>query len=64
MSYSIAIEKISNHPFLYPLHNPSQDVGRCIINGRIILYYKVIDERTVDILPFWQTSQNPDKLRF
>src|SRR5271166_1019585 len=56
------LDKIRTNPFLYPLHKPSQNIRRCIINGRIILYYRIIDAATIDILLFWNTSQNPDKL--
>jgi len=58
------LERISVNPFLYPLHQPSLNVRRCIVNGRIILYYRIIDEATIDILLFWNTYQNPDKLVF
>ena len=56
-----AIRKICDNPLLYPLHDPSKNIRRCIINGRIILFYKIIDDATIDILLFWNTSQNPDK---
>ena len=58
----VVIDKIRMNPFLYPQHKPSQNIRRCIINGRIILYYRIIDPETIDILLFWNTSQNPDKL--
>ncbi len=59
---SAVLEKIRTNPFLFPLHNPSKNVRRCIINGRIILYYRIVDGETIDILLFWNTRQHPDKL--
>ena len=58
------LERISTNPFLYPFHKPSKNIRRCIINGRIILYYRIINDATIDILLFWNTYQNPDKLVF
>ena len=58
------LEKISDKPYLYPLHNSSKDIRRCIINGRIILYFRIIDDTTIDLITFWNTWQNPDKLEF
>ena len=59
-----ALEKISDNPFLYPLDKPSKNIRRCIINGRIILYYRIIDDENPDLLLFCNTHQNPEKLQF
>ena len=58
------LENISDNPYLYPLHNSSKDIRRCIINGRIILYFRIIDDNTIDLITFFNTWQNPDKLEF
>jgi plasmid stabilization system protein ParE len=59
---SDVLVNISTNPLLYPLHNAEKSIHRCIINGRIVLYYRIIEPSTIDILLFWNTSQNPDKL--
>ena len=56
------LEIIRENPFLYPLHNPSKKIRKCVIHGRIILYYRT-KGNTVEILRFWNTYQNPDKLK-
>ena len=57
------LEAIRKNPFLYSLHDPSKNIRKCVIHGRIILYYR-INGNTVEILRFWNTYQNPEKLKF
>ena len=56
------LETIQQNPFLYPLHNPSKKIRKCVIHSRIILFYR-INGKTVEILRFWNTYQHPDKLK-
>ncbi len=58
------ILKIRENPFLYPIHSPNTGIRKCILNERILLFYEVIDDSTIDIITFWNTYQNPDKLEF
>ncbi|RAV99280.1 type II toxin-antitoxin system RelE/ParE family toxin [Pseudochryseolinea flava] len=58
-----ALEWIRANPKLYPLHSPKENVHRCVIHERIILYYRIVDDETIDLLTFWNTTQNPDKLK-
>ena len=57
------LEKLKSNPRLYPLHGSSANIHKCIIHERIILYYKVVSEETIDLLTFWNTYQDPDKLK-
>lgn len=57
------LERIRSNPKLYPLHRPKENVYRCIIHERIILYYRIVDDSTIDLLTFWNTAQDPDKLK-
>lgn len=57
------LETIKDNPQLYPLHRPKDDVRKCIVHKRIILYYKIIDDQHIDLLTFWNTYQDPDKLK-
>lgn len=55
--------KIKSNPKLYPLHRPSENIHKCVIHERIILYDKVVDEEVIDLLTFWNTYQDPNKLK-
>jgi plasmid stabilization system protein ParE len=59
-----ALEHVRSNPKLYPLHRPNENVRRCVIHDRIVLYYRVVDDETIDLLTFWNTSQDPGKLKF
>ena len=54
------ISKIKINPQLYPLYK--RDVRKCVINERIVLYYRIVENKTIDLLTFWSTYQNPDNL--
>ena len=56
------LETISSNPRLYLLHRPSENIHRCVIHERIILYYRIVDEESIDLLTFWNTSKDPNKL--
>lgn len=58
------LELIRSNPELYPLHRPEENVHRCVVHERIMLYYRIVDDQTVDLLTFWNTTQDPDKLKF
>ena len=55
------IKKIQINPLLFPLHRVEEQIHKCVIHERIILYYKVTDDR-IDLLTFWNTYQNPSRL--
>lgn len=59
----VVIEKIKSNPRLYPEHRAETRIHKCVIHERIVLYYKIVDEDRIDLLTFWNTYQNPDKLR-
>jgi len=57
------VETIRSNPKLYPLHRTHENVHKCVMHERIILYYKVVDEEVIDLLTFWNTYQDPDHLK-
>jgi|SRR5688572_1407207 len=57
------LEQIRSNPELYPLHRPSDQIHKCVVHKRIILYYKIVDDKHIDLLTFWNTYQGPDKLK-
>jgi plasmid stabilization system protein ParE len=56
-------EKIKSNPRLYPLHRPEENIYKCVIHERIVLYYKVVDDDVIDLLTFWNTYQDPGRLK-
>ena len=58
-----ALEHVRSNPKLYPLHRAGENVRRCVIHERIVLYYRIVDAETIDLLTFWNTSQDPNKLK-
>lgn len=57
------LEQIKNSPELYPLHRPADKIYKCVVHKRVILYYKIMDDKHIDLLTFWNTYQDPDKLK-
>lgn len=57
------LEQIKNDPELYPIYRRTDKVYKCVIHKRIILYYKIVDEKHIDLLTFWNTYQDSDKLK-
>jgi plasmid stabilization system protein ParE len=56
------LERISSNPKLYSLHRPEDNVYKCVLHERIILYYKIVNKEEIDLLSFWNTYQNPERL--
>jgi len=56
------IREISENPLLFPVFE--NNVRKAIINKRIILYYEIVDGKTVRLLVFRNTYHNPKKLKF
>jgi len=57
------IQKIKLNPFIYPLCDSEINVRKAIINKRIVLYYQIIDNKTIELLTFWNTYRNPKDLK-
>ncbi|MFM7488113.1 MAG: type II toxin-antitoxin system RelE/ParE family toxin [Cytophagales bacterium] len=56
------LELVSLNPSVFPVHNAASKVHRCIVNRRIILYFKIVDNGRVDLLTFWNTYRDPNQL--
>ncbi|MFM8912018.1 MAG: hypothetical protein ACKOE6_03725, partial [Flammeovirgaceae bacterium] len=56
------LELVSVNPSVFPLHRPSEKIHKFIVNKRIILYFRIVNERQVDLLTFWNTYRDLDKL--
>ncbi|MFP4291466.1 MAG: type II toxin-antitoxin system RelE/ParE family toxin [Cyclobacteriaceae bacterium] len=55
------IDHLGEHPEMYPVYQARQHIHYCVINPYVTLYYKVKEEQ-VDLLLFWPSRQDPDKL--
>ena len=53
------IREIRENPFLFPSHEYEKNVRKVIINKRIILYYRIVDDSSIELLTFRNTYQNP-----
>ncbi len=51
---------ISNNPKLFPISNRTQ-VRRAVLGKLNIIYYREIKNKTIEIISFFSTRQNPDK---
>jgi hypothetical protein len=58
------IQKIKQNPFLFPPHGYENNVRKAIINKRIILYYRIIDDAIIELLVFWNTARDPNDLKY
>jgi plasmid stabilization system protein ParE len=58
-----ALEVIASNPEAFPLHNTTPNVHKCVVVPQITVYYRIVDDSTIDLLTFWNNYQNPDKLK-
>jgi len=54
---------IRQNPNLYPVYRKSDQTHKCVLNQHITLYYRVVSPSRIDFITFWNTHQNPRKLR-
>ena len=57
------LEQIKSNPELFPKYKTKANIHKCVVNKRIILFFKIVDEKHIDLVTFWNTYQNPDKLK-
>ncbi len=58
------LNTIKSNPRLYPTHKTRKNVHRCVVHERIVLYYLIVNEEVIDLLTFWNSYQDPNKLKF
>jgi len=56
------VENIASNPKLYAVHRKRDKVHKCVVNKHITLYYRIVNAKRVDLLSFWNTHQDPQKL--
>ena len=58
-----AIERLSEgNLVLYRLYDATRNIRYCHVNKHTLLYYRVLEE-SIERLTFFDTRQDPDKLR-
>lgn len=57
------IQNIADDPFLYSVHQNLPDTRKCVINKRIVLFYRIFNDNSVDLVTFWNTYQDPANLK-
>lgn len=56
------LNSIRQHPALFE-YSPKSNTHRCVLTEQITLFYRVKSpEQTIELLVFWDTRQDPDKL--
>lgn len=57
------LTQLKVNPEIYSLHRKHDSVYKCVVHERVILYFKIIDDKHIDLLTFWNTYQDPNKLK-
>lgn len=57
------LEQVRMNPLIFPAYRHFKDVHRCVIHERMILVYRIVDQETIHLLSFWNTRQDPGRLR-
>jgi hypothetical protein len=55
------VELIKGHPELYPLTD-YQEIRKAVVRKQITLFFK-ISEREIHLIRFWNSYQDPEKLK-
>lgn len=57
-----SLQVIASNPKAFPAHNSNLHIHKCVITPQITVYYRIINDHSVDLLTFWNNYQNPDNL--
>lgn len=57
------VQKIKVNPRMFARHMEQNNVHKCVVHERIVLYYKIVDDDQIDLLSFWNTYQDPEMLK-
>jgi len=57
------VENIAQNPFTYSFYSRARKIRKCVVNERIILFYRISAKTKVSVLLFWNTYQSPSKLK-
>ncbi|HVV54909.1 MAG TPA: type II toxin-antitoxin system RelE/ParE family toxin [Mucilaginibacter sp.] len=58
-----ALDVIALQPEAFPLHNATQNIHKSVVAPQITIYYRILNNESIDLLTFWNNYQNPDKLK-
>ena len=57
------LKVIASNPEAFPYYNESLNIRCCVITPQITVYYRIVDNKMIDLLTFWNNYQNPAKLK-
>ncbi|HEY5824919.1 MAG TPA: type II toxin-antitoxin system RelE/ParE family toxin [Cyclobacteriaceae bacterium] len=57
------ILRIQANPELYPLISKEKLLHRCVVVRQITLFYRVVSTERIDLITFWNSYQNPERLK-
>ena len=55
---------IESSPKLFPVHKSRKHIHKCVVTPQITLYYKIVNNKSIELQAFWNVYQNPKKLKF
>lgn len=58
-----SLQIIASSPKAFPIHNSTLNIHKCVVTPQITVYYRIVNDHTIDLLTFWNNYQNPDKLK-
>lgn len=58
-----SLQVIASNPKAFPPHNSTLNIHKCVVVPQITLYYRIVNDHTIDLLTFWNNYQSPDKLK-
>jgi len=58
------LQTIRNNPDIYPVYQQETMIRKAVIHERMVLYYRVTDKSKIELITFWNTQQDPKRLKF
>ncbi|HVS91108.1 MAG TPA: type II toxin-antitoxin system RelE/ParE family toxin [Mucilaginibacter sp.] len=58
-----SLQAIISNPQAFPAHNSTLHIRKCVVTPQITVYYRIVNDSTIDLLTFWNNYQNPEKLK-
>jgi plasmid stabilization system protein ParE len=60
----MVIEKIIFNPYLFKQHKNNPLIRQAVLHGTVLLIYQIsADNKTITLITFWGTRQNPKRLK-
>ena len=53
--------QLSENPLMFPLFDKKREIRKCVLNKRVILFYRLRNEN-IELVSLFNTRQNPRKI--